>query len=60
MQIGYDSVIVGMGIIAGQIVGGAFSAKIGKQKYQCTAAFLFGGTFLGSKCINRVVRRAEC
>ncbi|KAF2403745.1 MFS general substrate transporter [Trichodelitschia bisporula] len=48
MKIGFYSVIVGLPIIAGQIISGLVTTKIGKQKYQCMAAFVFGGTFLGA------------
>jgi len=43
------SVIIGMGIIAGQIAGGCLAAKIGKTKYQCMAVFTIGGILLGCK-----------
>lgn len=54
MKIGWDSVIVGAGINSGQIVAGMLAARIGKQRFQCVAAFLIGGTFLGCKFSARL------
>jgi hypothetical protein len=51
MQIGYNSVLVGIGVISGQIIAGSVAAQIGKQKWQCVVAFLVGGTFLGCKSL---------
>jgi len=53
MQIGYDSVIVGIGLNAGQVLAGTMAAKIGKLRYQCMVAFLTGGIFFG--CESHIV-----
>ncbi|KAF2840253.1 fungal trichothecene efflux pump, partial [Patellaria atrata CBS 101060] len=51
MWVGYVSILVGMGIITGQIVAGALAVRIGKTRYQCMAVFTIGGIFLGCAAI---------
>lgn len=67
MITGGISVIVGIGIISGQIVGvgkqllittacanaeqGALATRIGKTKYQCMAVFTIGGAFLAAAAV---------
>lgn len=49
VYLGGVSSLVGVGIIAGQIVGGLLAAKIGKTRYQCMVVFTIGGIFLACK-----------
>ncbi|EON67606.1 hypothetical protein W97_06974 [Coniosporium apollinis CBS 100218] len=46
MYVGAVSVIVGMGIISGQVLCGVLAKKIGKTRYQCMVVFAIGGLFL--------------
>lgn len=47
MKVGYMSIIVGIGIITGQVSAGFLAVRIGKTRYQCMAVFILGGIFLG-------------
>lgn len=51
MKVGYMSTIVGVSIITGQVLAGVFAERIGKTRYQCMAAFLLGGIFLGCAAV---------
>ncbi|CAO2650293.1 Nn.00g015850.m01.CDS01 [Neocucurbitaria sp. VM-36] len=51
MRVGYMSTIVGIAIITGQVLAGVFAERIGKTRYQCMAAFGFGGIFLGCAAV---------
>ncbi|KAF1840697.1 MFS general substrate transporter [Cucurbitaria berberidis CBS 394.84] len=51
IRVGYMSTIVGISIITGQVLAGIFAERIGKTRYQCMAAFLIGGTFLGCAAV---------
>jgi hypothetical protein len=61
VDIGYKSVVVGMGINLGQIVAGLLAFPIGRQKFQCMTVFIVGGAFLGSEligieCLHKLTR----
>lgn len=49
MYVGYVSVLVGMGIISGQIIGGFLTTYAGPQKLQCFVSLGIGGVFLACK-----------
>lgn len=49
MYVGYVSILVGMGIISGQIIGGFLTTYAGPQKLQCFVSLGIGGVFLACK-----------
>lgn len=51
VRVGFMSTIIGVSIITGQVLAGIFAERIGKTRYQCMAAFLFGGIFLGCAAV---------
>lgn len=44
--------IIGIGVIAGQVVGGVLATKIGHIRYQLMVAFTCAGIFLGCECLT--------
>lgn len=52
MRVGYMSTIVGLGVVAGQIVAGFLAARLGKTRYQCMVVFILGGVFLGCAALS--------
>ncbi|KAF2668524.1 siderophore iron transporter [Microthyrium microscopicum] len=52
LWVGLASCINGLSTISGQFVGGMLANKIGKTRFQCSAMFLIGGTFLGCAAVS--------
>ncbi|CAK7242647.1 MAG: hypothetical protein STHCBS139747_004143 [Sporothrix thermara] len=56
---GWLSSLVGLGIIAGQVVGGVCAKSIRHFKLQCTVTLIIGGIFLGCMATSTVDSKAR-